>query len=167
MNLLFFFSLLSEPFGFLGGRDFTCKPAQRGKDGKASKRPGNFTEYPTRRGTRRGLKGHLRFAEGCRANPRAVSIVVLDAGRPLYLCMGKSNRRGGNVGRDQGKNGITGIKEEEARLYIEVGTTAKKENLPVRAIDKESPLNLLTVQGASRARQSGIFGTRVGLQGGF
>ncbi|WP_153836564.1 MULTISPECIES: hypothetical protein [Bacteroides] len=67
---------------------------QRGKDGKASKRPGNFTEYPIRRGTRRGLKGHLRFAEGCRANPRAVSIVVLDAGRPLYLCMRKSNRRG-------------------------------------------------------------------------
>ena len=50
------------------------------------------------RGTRRGLKGHLRFAEGCRANPRAVSIVVLDAGRPLYLCMRKSNRRGGNGG---------------------------------------------------------------------
>jgi hypothetical protein len=66
-------------------------------------------------------------------------------------------------GRDQGKNGITGIKEEEARLYIEVGITAKKENLPVRAIDKKSPLNLLTVQGTSRARQSGIFGTRAGL----
>ena len=73
---------------------------QRGKDGKASKRPENFTEYPTRRGTRRGLKGHLRFAEGCRAKEGggAVSIVVLDAGRPLYLCMRKSNRRGGNGG---------------------------------------------------------------------
>ena len=60
---------------------------QRGKDGKASKRPENFTEYPTRRGTRRGLKGHLRFAEGCRAIRRPVSGAVLDAGRPQYLCV--------------------------------------------------------------------------------
>ncbi|MFS2410353.1 hypothetical protein AAH145_05360 [Bacteroides thetaiotaomicron] len=39
---------------------------QRGKDGKASKRPGNFTEYPTRQGTRRGLKAifDLRKAAG-------------------------------------------------------------------------------------------------------
>ena len=46
---------------------------------------------------------------------------------------------------------------------VSTGITAKKENLPVRAIDKKSPLNLLTVQGTSRARQSGIFGTRAGL----
>ena len=37
-------------------------------------------------------QGDDSFFEG------AVSIVVLDAGRPLYLCMRKSNRRGGNGG---------------------------------------------------------------------
>jgi len=66
-----------------------------GKGRKGKQTAGNFTEYPTRQARHVGeLKGHLWFAEGCRANSRAVSTVVLDAGRPLYLCMGKSNRRG-------------------------------------------------------------------------
>ena len=53
--------------------------AQRGKEGKASKQPGDFTEYPTRQARQGGEpEVHLRFAEGCRSIRRPVSKAVLD-----------------------------------------------------------------------------------------
>ncbi|KDS26149.1 hypothetical protein M089_4341 [Bacteroides ovatus str. 3725 D9 iii] len=36
-------------------------------------------------------------------NPGAVSTAVLDAGRPLYLCIGKSNRQGSADEKRRGK----------------------------------------------------------------
>ncbi|MFR2223808.1 hypothetical protein ACR76H_16725 [Bacteroides kribbi] len=74
-----------------------------GKGRKGKQTAGDFTEYPTHRDTRRGTERTSSIWEGCRANPRAVSMEVLDAGRPLYLCMGKSNRRG-SVGNEIREN---------------------------------------------------------------
>ena len=54
-------------------------------------------------------------------------MAVLDTGRPLYLCMGKSNRResGGNEIRER-RRYDSGVKGEEAGLYKKAGTLAKK-----------------------------------------
>ncbi|MEQ3370137.1 hypothetical protein ACIXO7_20000 [Bacteroides fragilis] len=67
--------------------------AQRGKDGKTSKQPGISRNTQPDGAARRGTERTSSIWEGCRANPRAVSMAVLDDGRPLYLCMGKSNRQ--------------------------------------------------------------------------
>ncbi|MEO5231643.1 hypothetical protein ABH116_25330, partial [Bacteroides ovatus] len=65
-----------------------------------------FHGIPNPTGTTwRGTERTSLIWEGCRANPRAVSMAVLDAGRLLYLCMEKSNRRE-NVNGKKREKGI-------------------------------------------------------------
>ena len=101
---------------------------QRGKDGKASKRPENFTEYPTRRGTRRGLKGHLRFAEGCRKIHEPVSGAVLDARTTAVPLHGKISPAG-IAGRMAGEWGYKGNSPTECKG---AGQRTEKRNPPQR-----------------------------------
>ncbi|WP_443897968.1 hypothetical protein, partial [Paraprevotella clara] len=76
-------SLLSEPFGFLVGIDFTC-----GSDsGKGRIRQGN-----SERIERNTQIYDLRKAAVNIREPLAQR--YLTTGRPLYLCMRKSHRRG-------------------------------------------------------------------------
>ena len=124
---------------------------QRENEEKARKPPGIERNTQPDRRSRRELKGHLRFGKAAGANPRAVSMAVLDTGRPLYLCMGKSNRResGGNEIRER-RRYDSGVKGEEAGLYKKAGTLAKKGGRSVETAYRESPLELLLSERAYR-----------------
>ena len=132
---------------------------QRGKDGKASKQPGISRNTQPDRRSKEGTERTSSIWEGCRANPRAVSMAVLDTGRPLYLCMGKSNRResGGNEIRER-RRYDSGVKGEEAGLYKKAGTLAKKGGRSVETAYRESPLELLLSERAYRLLYKMVMG---------
>lgn len=86
-------------------------------------------------------------------------MAVLDTGRPLYLCMGKSNRResGGNEIRER-RRYDSGVKGEEAGLYKKAGTLAKKGGRSVETAYRESPLELLLSERAYRLLYKMVMG---------
>ena len=104
---------------------------QRGKDGKASKQPGISRNTQPDRRSKEGTERTSSIWEGCRANPRAVSMAVLDTGRPLYLCMGKSNRResGGNEIRER-RRYDSGVKGKKPDCIKKPEHWLKKEVVP-------------------------------------
>lgn len=76
---LSFSSPLLKAFRLPRRERFYMQDTQRENEGKASKQPGDFTEYPTRQARQGGEpEVHLRFAEGCRSIRRPVSKAVLD-----------------------------------------------------------------------------------------
>jgi len=83
---------------------------QRGKGRRGKQTAGEFHGIPNPPRYEAGAERPSSIWEGCRANPRAVSMAVLDTGRPLYLCMGKSNRR------ESGENEIRGRRRYDSRV---------------------------------------------------
>ena len=101
-----------------------------GKGRKGKENGQGFNGIPNPTGTaRRGLKGHLRFAEGCRKIHEPVSGAVLDARTTAVPLHGKISPAG-IAGRMAGEWGYKGNSPTECIKVRDSGL--KKEDLATR-----------------------------------
>ena len=125
---LFSFPLLEALQASLSGLILHAgQTAGKGRKGKENGQGFNGIPNPT--GTaRRGLKGHLRFAEGCRKIHEPVSGAVLDARTTAVPLHGKISPAG-IAGRMAGEWGYKGNSRTECKG---AGQRTEKRNPPQR-----------------------------------